>query len=568
MVIKRVFFFLGVALVALLPTGVVAQTNERPPAQHAESVTKDGAKGEKSETKGENKGEAGGDAKREGEGATGKENGEEVAQLKTRVEQLQSLVEQQQRILATMQKRLDEMDGKVQAATTSVSMTPPASPVPTLAAALGSPPRIGIPTAAGNAASPPPADATPQNVASQAGITATPQQQQQNRRNEARERTIGVAGWDNVSAYIRSANGEFQTRISGFGQLDFRGYQAGDHPPNTYLIRRARMRTDVRLKRYYDVRVEAELTDSASSVLRDFYLRIDRFEALQFTFGQIREPFSQEELRPEPNQDFVERSMTSMLVPGRSPGVMLSGRLFRGIFGYEVGSFNGKGPLRDNNNGTPESVVRLQVSPWRTGNDFWLRGLTFGGAYAYGNTDGGLSVRGQTTSRSYQFFAPDTINGKILRANGEVTWMLGPASFRAEYLQTNQFRNGLGEGGANLPGVVAKSYVAQFTYLLTGENKPRMGPTAPEHDIFNSEPGAPSFGAWELKARVDSLQISNATSKANRAETFYFGVNWYLNRFVRYIFDVGVERFNDPLRSPKPGDKNYLVTLSRVQVTF
>ena len=32
--------------------------------------------------------------------------------------------------------------------------------------------------------------------------------------------------------------------------------------------------------------------------------------------------------------------------------------------------------------------------------------------------------------------------------------------------------------------------------------------------------------------------------------------------------DVGFERYRDPLRSPNPGDKNYFVVLSRIQLAF
>jgi hypothetical protein len=41
-----------------------------------------------------------------------------------------------------------------------------------------------------------------------------------------------------------------------------------------------------------------------------------------------------------------------------------------------------------------------------------------------------------------------------------------------------------------------------------------------------------------------------------------------MNRFIKYMLDFGIERFNDPLRSPSPKDKNYFVTLSRIQFTF
>jgi phosphate-selective porin len=185
-----------------------------------------------------------------------------------------------------------------------------------------------------------------------------------------------------------------------------------------------------------------------------------------------------------------------------------------------------------------------------------------------GRRAAGLSVSGLTESRSFTFFAPETINGKYTRANAEMTWMLGPASIRAEYDQTNQRRDNLGIGGRNLPGVVAKGYMAQMTYLVTGEEKPEVGIVAPKNNLFSDGSGKQGLGAWELKFRYANLQIADGTSKSNRAETFYFGTNWYMNRYVRYVLDLGIERFKDPARTPKPGDSNLFVILSRIQVAF
>jgi phosphate-selective porin OprO/OprP len=177
-------------------------------------------------------------------------------------------------------------------------------------------------------------------------------------------------------------------------------------------------------------------------------------------------------------------------------------------------------------------------------------------------------VRGQTESRSFTFFIPDVVNGQLNRANGELTWLLGPAAVRAEYVQTSQERENLGPGGTTLPGVVAKGSMAQFTYLLTGESKPEAGTITPKRNLFGDGSGESGFGAWELKFRYSNLQISDATSKSNRAETMYFGFNWYLNRHVRHLFDVGLERFGDPARRPNADKNNFFVVLNRFQVSF
>jgi phosphate-selective porin len=104
--------------------------------------------------------------------------------------------------------------------------------------------------------------------------------------------------------------------------------------------------------------------------------------------------------------------------------------------------------------------------------------------------------------------------------------------------------------------------------VLTGETKPEVGPVTPKHSLFGDESGKMGFGAWELKFRYANLQITDGTAKSNRADSIYFGPNWYLNRFVRYMLDLGFERFKDPARTPKPGDRNYFVILSRVQFAF
>jgi phosphate-selective porin OprO and OprP len=468
---------------------------------------------------------------------------EQVNQLRTKVEQLEMLVGRQQQALAEMEKRLADSDEKTQATVRAAT----AEMSQRMAEARIVNASLENTQAQMNA---PSASALPQ--AAQPKETKAPL----------------LAGWDDNHAFLKSADGNFQTFLTGYAQLDFRGYQSGNHPPNTFLIRRARLALEGKIARYYDFKLEGDFADAAGTLLRDFYVRVHRVDEVQFTAGHFKEPFSQEELRGDAFQDFVERSLVNNLSPSRSPGIMLSGVLKKGAFEYQLGAFNGRGLLAPNLNGTPEGALRLRFSPWKTSKEFWLKGLAFGGSYALGRSSTGLSVRGLTESRSFSFFIPDVINGPITRANGELTWLLGPAAVRLEYDQTNQARNGLGLGGSNLPGVVAKGYAGQFTYLLTGENKPDSGAVSPRRNLFGDSKNSIDFGAWELKFRYSNLQIADATAKSNRAETIYFGPNWYLNRFVRYMLDFGIERYRDPTRTPRPGSNNFFVVLSRVQLAF
>ena len=415
----------------------------------------------------------------------------EVQQLKARVDEMQALIEQQRRALAELERRLDSGATKPQTAALTV---PPSSE--------SSMPITPQPAAVNIAAG------APQAVR----LSATPSQSQP----KAEDNAVPLAGWDKERgrAFLRSADGSFETLVTGYAQLDYHGYQAGNVPPDTFLIRRARLIVEGKLERYFDWRIEGDFADTTSTILRDFYMRVHRFDELQLTFGQVRVPISQEEIRQDAVQDFVERSLVNGLVPSRSPGIMASGVIGKGVFEYQVGAFNGKGLLALNNNSTPEGALRLRFAPWKNSHGFWTRGIAFGGAYTQGQSVRGTSVRGQTESRSFTFFTADTVNGQINRANGEFTWMLGPAAFRTEYVQTSQERENLGPGGTTLPGVVAKGSMAVFTYLLTGETKPESGAVVPRNNLFGEQNGKPGFGATP-GGRLQSTARASGAHRAN-----------------------------------------------------
>ncbi len=385
-------------------------------------------------------------------------------------------------------------------------------------------------------------------------------------RSPASAASSAQAGWVNNRLIFRSADGSSETVINGLGQLDARVYGEGNHPPNSFFLRRARLGVQGQLLSRFEYKIEGDFADTKSTLLRDIYGGVKFHDAFKLRFGQFREPISQERLQSSNALDFVERSLVYNIVPDRSPGIMALGSASAGKFEYQLGVFNGRGLLAANDDNTPEGAARVRVSPWRENGSFLTRGLAFGGAVTYGNVTGGRSVVGLTESRSFIFYAPDPVNGPITRANAELTWMLGPAAIRTEYVQSNEARQGLGDGGTDLPGIVGKAYMGQVTWLLTGENKPENGLLTPRAGLFQ-EGGPRAFGAWELKFRYSNLLISDGGAKTNRSDSYLFGVNWYMNRFVKQVVDIGWERFSDPLRSPA-ADGDFFVVLSRLQVAF
>jgi phosphate-selective porin OprO and OprP len=413
---------------------------------------------------------------------------------------------------------------------------------------------------------------------------------------EKKPETSVVAGWNGEHFFIKSADGKFQIQPYGYFQSDYRAYKGDGAPSDTFLIRRARFGFQGNLGTHYDY---ALLIDGAASngiSLRDLYLNIKPNPAFIFQVGQFKEPFAQEILTAVTNIDFVERSLASLLYPAaatafRSPGAVIRGDLAGGVMQYWLGAFNGKGILTNNTTNEPEIIGRLRFYPWKKKKDSLFQGFAFGGSIGRGRSRG-LSAEqsfGATLpDAAFNFFPSFRINGPVERYNGELTWVHGPWALRSEYDQLNQFRRAVGSetsdglGFVTLPGVVAKAGYVQATYLLTGEARPENGSPKVKAPFLGLEgaAGGHGWGAWELAFRYSKIQakepgifIPNPVTPGfvptfdSHTDEFTFGVNWYLNNWVKYQANFNVDRLKDPsVTGQEP--QNFFVLLNRLQFRF
>jgi phosphate-selective porin OprO/OprP len=122
----------------------------------------------------------------------------------------------------------------------------------------------------------------------------------------------------------------------------------------------------------------------------------------------------------------------------------------------------------------------------------------------------------------------------------------GPLFFQGEYFWFNVDRNaatGLPPVGA--PSLKFEGGYAEASFILTGETR-KYNPAAasyfgvvPEHPFSLAGGG---WGAWEIAGRVSTIdhnnQLATATGIAGGRQTIYTaGLNWYVNRNVRFLFD-------------------------------
>jgi hypothetical protein len=114
-----------------------------------------------------------------------------------------------------------------------------------------------------------------------------------------------------------------------------------------------------------NVRVVSSASATFSDVLLDAAGIITPFQNFDITAGQFKVPFSTDNLRADQNADFVNRPLHTNLAPSiRDIGVMLTYKI-KGSVGAEfnVGSFNGSGFNKTENDKSADISLRASVTP-------------------------------------------------------------------------------------------------------------------------------------------------------------------------------------------------------------
>jgi len=406
-----------------------------------------------------------------------------------------------------------------------------------------------------------------------------------------------TAGWNGEHFYTRSADGQFTISPYGYVSNDYRAYKGDGAPADTFVLRNARFGFQGSYGSHFDFGLLSDAAATTGAVIRDVYLNIRIRPELQFQAGQFKAPFAQETGIGDTNLDFVERGFQSMLYPSaatayRSPGIALHGDFSGGVVQYWLGAFNGKGYAANNTTNEPEFVGRLRFYPFRKSKSDWWKQLAFGGSIDHARSralSGDLSLNGTLPDGAYNFFPQFPINGPVERYNGEFTYVKSSFAVRGEYDQLNQFRSNIGSfqagglGYLTLPGIIAKAWDISTTYLLTGEKRPENGTPRVAHPLFGPDtPGGQGrgLGAWELALRYTGVQGNEPGESFlnyytpgfvptfdNHTDEFTFGVNWYPNYWVKYVFNVDVDQLKQPsVIGSLP--QNYLVVLQRLQFRF
>jgi len=400
---------------------------------------------------------------------------------------------------------------------------------------------------------------------------------------------------------MQSADTNFTLHLHGMGQLDSH-YYASPNPgaKDTFTMRRLRAVAYGTVYKDYDYFMQTDFgsgflaTTTNDNLLLDAYVDIHYIPQVQLKAGKMRVPVSLEIQPADENLYLLERGYPSELAPNRDVGFMVHGDLFGNALYYGIGAFNG---VPDGNSGDIEVADnekavagRVFALPFANTDIAALKNFGFGLGASYGLEEGSTTPAFSTMGRqrffSYLSGAGTAAAPNVTEAGGHVRidpqgwYYWGPAGFYWEYIVSSEkFRRDAG-AVQNKEWFDNKAWDVTASYYLTGESSRFWTPPAPLHPFHFNGSG---LGAWQLVARVQGLSLDNAAfskpanfvtaHSAQSATTWGLGLNWFMNKNVKWIFEYDQTSFGfaPGAAAPAPGTvpaHQERVFLSRLQFAF
>jgi phosphate-selective porin OprO/OprP len=391
---------------------------------------------------------------------------------------------------------------------------------------------------------------------------------------------------------FRTKDGNFQAHIGG--RVILHGRTVFDRPddsaaplrtvPDSLFFRETYLEAEGTVYKEFGFKVQSDFRtgtfnqssgagpSSTQGNLKDAYIRWQRWPELRVRLGQFYEPVSQEDQTSFRFIDFAERSVMNRLMVGREIGVEFSGKIEDGLLAYGLMFANGNSLLGDQGRAVTDRedekqiAGRLLVKPFVGSESMWLKELQLGVGGTFEDVDSvpatGFDLTTELSALYLDTTAPGTFDGRRTRIVPQLSWAIGPALLRAEYLTR---RDELDE---TFPDEELRSngWYAYGTWLLTGESKKPETRVAPSGD----------WGALELAFRVSRVRISHPFSKglagsagnSDEVTSVTAGVNWWLRRNLRFTLNVVHESFDQDLEFNNRTEDSLVGLIARAQIDF
>ena len=339
-------------------------------------------------------------------------------------------------------------------------------------------------------------------------------------------------------------------------------------------FRRTRLTASGSVKKDWKYKFTVNIDDQDETAdVNTAYIEYAGFKPVSIRVGKFKEPFSLERLTSSKWISAIERSMLQDFLPGAGQpdfgGVQLSGyHKEMNNSNWAIGVFD-DGAQDGDGEDNYAVTGRVAMSPHFADGSF----LHLGAAYSVREIEGSMvydSRFGVHTGNKVSF-AKATVDD-VVQLGFEAAYVRGSFSVQAEYTDVSAdgdtvqvdsadcardiSNNNPSETVRRCDDIDFDGYYLQGSWVLTGEQRSYKSKGA----YFDKVKPKGAMGAWELVARYENIEVEDDNDGKNKgAEKWILGVNWYLNKNVKFMLnyidaDVDKELFMDEKKSNDDGN--------------
>ena len=332
---------------------------------------------------------------------------------------------------------------------------------------------------------------------------------------------------------VATADGDYKFKIGGRIHLDYNSYdgvinQVEGETGSDLFFRRGRIELKGKIKDW-GYAASYNLTGGGSiDKLKVSYLGWGKTALL--TLGQQKEYFGLDDTGSSNWITGIERSLpANAFDTGDHLGIKLHGAT--NFWTYSLGAY--REAIDDDNSMDIALTGRISIRPINTaarllhlGAGYSMRDGEFDG---FGARLGTLGGENKTANKVKAAYNSGLMGDELDMWNLELAANLGSVHLMTEYF------DGEISGPSNMPKLTADGYYFQAGWIVTGERRQYKNSIA----AFGKIKPQSEIGAWELFARYDSLDVSQAKGNTlidltgEQGETLTLGLNWYANHAVK-----------------------------------
>lgn len=387
--------------------------------------------------------------------------------------------------------------------------------------------------------------------------------------------TAAAVRVDTRGIQLAGTDGRRSFRVRANVQTDARFYINDGGIPNNdgFLLRRVRPILEGTLDDRIRFRIMPDFAPDTPTLL-DAWAEVKLADSVGFLVGRSKSPLSLERLVSQTALQFVERAYPASLLPNRDVGFHLRGKAWDGRLDWQVGVQKGapdgasasSSAIRDDD---PEVVARVFAHPFAKLGDTPLKGLGLGFAVARDRAENVAPSNYRTLAQQtfFSWGAGTIIDGEVLRWSPQGYWYHGPYGLLAEYAVSSQE---LVRGG-QAARLTNRAWQVAVNWVLTGEDAAHRG-VSPKSQF---DPGAGTWGAWEVAARLSGLSVDRAAfpnfadlaTSAREVLTATVGINWFPHSNLKLVANYETSGFTGGVNGTVTARREHAI-FTRVQVSF